>query len=156
VTWIEARLLRMLSSRTQRPHPLANDDWRNRFLKAAAPIGAVTPKTTLEAIAGIARAPWVNAGALYALFDEAYPQPGDGGRRKAPLLPYLAFAPADFALMLSCAGGGLYAPGKFMFDANGNLWSGVNWMPVLSQVSRTTSAGVRSSSLRTGQHCRLR
>jgi len=30
---------------------------------------------------------------------------------------------------LSFAGGGIYAPGKFMFDANGNLWSGVNWMP---------------------------
>src|SRR5215471_16410429 len=50
-------------------------------------------------------------------------------RRKAPFLPYLAYAPPDFALMLSFAGGGIYAPGKFLFDANGNLWSGVNWMP---------------------------
>ncbi len=108
---------------------VANDDWRNRFLKAATTTGGSTPKSTLEAMASIARAPWVNADALYALFDEAYPQPSDGGRRKAPFLPYLAFSPPDFALMLCFAGGGLFAPGKFMFDANGNLWSGVNWMP---------------------------
>jgi hypothetical protein len=108
---------------------VANNDWRDRFLKAATPIGGAAPNTTLEAIADVARAPWVNASALYALFDEAYPQPSDGGPRKAPFLPYLAYAPPDFALMLSFAGGGLDAPGKFMFDANGNLWSGVNWMP---------------------------
>ena len=108
---------------------VANDDWRNRFLKAATPIGGATPKSTLEAMAGIARTPWANPNALYALFDEAYPQPADGSRRKAPFLPYLAYAPPDFALMLSFAGGGVYAPGKFMFDPNGNLWSGVNWMP---------------------------
>ena len=83
----------------------------------------------LEAIAGIARTPWANANALYALFDEAYPEPKDGSRRKSPFAPYLAWAPPDFALMLTFAGGGLFAPGKFMFDANGNLWSGVNWMP---------------------------
>ena len=108
---------------------IANNDWRDRFLKAATPIGGTTPKNTIEAIAAIARAPWVNANELYALFDQAYPEPKDGNRRKAPFLPYLAYAPPDFALMLSFAGGGLCAPGKFMFDANGNLWSGVNWMP---------------------------
>ena len=108
---------------------VGSDDWRNRFLKAATPIGGVLPKSTLEAMAGIARTPWAEPSALYALFDEAYPQPADGSRRKAPFLPYLAFAPPDFALMLTFAGGGAYAPGKFCFDANGNLWSGVNWMP---------------------------
>lgn len=108
---------------------VANDDWLNRFLEAATTTGGAPPKSTLEAMASIARAPWINADALYKLFDEAYPQPSDGGRRKAPFLPYLAFSPPDFALMLCFAGGGLFAPGKFMFDANGNLWSGVNWMP---------------------------
>jgi hypothetical protein len=113
---------------------MANNDWRDRFLKAATPIGGTTPKNTVEAIAAIARAPWVNANELYALFDQAYPEPKDCSRRKAPFLPYLAYAPPDFALMLSLAGGGLCAPGKFMFDANGNLWSGVNWMPGSSPV----------------------
>ena len=54
-------------------------------------------------------------------------------------MPYLAYAPPDFALMLTFAGG-LSAPGKFMFDANGNLWSGVNWMPG-SQSSVTHNIG---------------
>jgi hypothetical protein len=107
----------------------ADNNWRDRFFKAATPVGGPTPKSTLEAMAHIARTPWANAGTLYGLFDEAYPQPSDGSRRKAPFAPYLAYAPPDFALMLSFAGGGVYAPGKFLFDANGNLWSGVNWMP---------------------------
>ena len=37
--------------------------------------------------------------------------------------------PKDFALVLRFSGGGVYAPGRLMFDADGNLWSGVNWMP---------------------------
>jgi hypothetical protein len=108
---------------------VTNDDWRGRFLKAANTEQGTTLNSTLEAMTNIARRPWVNAGMLYALFDEAYPQQSDGGRRKAPFLPYLAYAPPDFALMLCFAGGGVCAAGKFMFDADGNLWSGVNWMP---------------------------
>src|SRR5271166_6466844 len=68
---------------------VANDDWRARFYKAATPTGGATPKNTLEAIAGIAREPWANPKDLYALFDEAYPQPKDGARRSAPFVPYL-------------------------------------------------------------------
>jgi len=88
---------------------VANDDWRARFLKAATPLSGVTPKNTLEAMAGIARAPWAEPKALYALFDEVYPQPKDGSRRNAPFVPYLAFAPSDFALMLRFTGGGAAA-----------------------------------------------
>ena len=107
---------------------VANDDWRTRFLKTATPTGGVTPKNTLEAMAGIAREPWVNPKDLYALFDEAYPQPADGSRRSAPFVPYLAYVPDDFVLSLAFAGGGVYSPGRLMFDADGNLWSGQNWM----------------------------
>lgn len=103
--------------------------WRDRFLEAATPVGGAKPKTTLEAMAGIARRPWANAKEFYALFDEAYPQPKDGSRRAAPFLPYLAWTPPDFALSLCFAGGGMCANGRFMFDADGNLWSGQNWMP---------------------------
>ena len=106
----------------------ADDNWRARFLKAATPPGRATPTNTLEAMAGIARAPWVNPKELYALFDEAYPQPEDGARRKAPFVPYLAYTPPDFVLSLCFAGGGMFANGRFMFDADGNLWSGQNWM----------------------------
>jgi hypothetical protein len=48
---------------------VADDGWRARFLKAATPPSGVTPTNTLEAMAGIARAPWANPAALYALFD---------------------------------------------------------------------------------------
>jgi hypothetical protein len=106
----------------------ANDDWRARFLKAATPPTGVTPKNTLEAMAGIARAPWTAPKDLYGLFDEAYPQPKDGSRRSAPFVPYLAYTPDDFSLMLCFAGGGVYSAGRLMFDAEGNLWSGQNWM----------------------------
>jgi hypothetical protein len=61
---------------------------------------------------------------------EAYPQPKNPlERRKAPFAPYLAYVPGDFALSLCFAGGGNYAAGRLMFDAEGNLWSGQNWLP---------------------------
>ena len=92
------------------------------------PSGGATPRTpwrlwpVLPASLGLGQN-------LYALFDEAYPQPKDGARRAAPFVPYLAWSQIDFALSLCFAGGGMYSPGRFMFDAEGNLWSGQNWMP---------------------------
>ena len=122
---------------------VANDDWRARFLKAATPTGGVTPKNTLEAMADIAREPWAAPKELYALFDEAYPLPAPDARRSAPFTPYLVYAPNDFALSLSFTGGGNYAAGRFMFDAEGNLWSGQNWLPgSQSGVNKSTGGGV--------------
>lgn len=118
----------------------ANDDWRGRFFNAAKSTSGATPKNTLEAIAGIAREPWAHPKELFALFNEAYPQPKDGSRRAAPFVPYLALTPPDFALTLCFAGGGMCANGRFMFDADGNLWSGQNWMPG-SQSGVNTSIG---------------
>ena len=88
-----------------------------------------SPRRLSKRSQAIARRPWANAKELYALFDEAYPQPKDGSRRKAPFVPYLAWSPPDFMLSLCFAGGGMCANGRFMFDAEGNLWSGQNWMP---------------------------
>lgn len=122
---------------------VANDDWKVRFFKAATPTGGATPKNTLEAMAGIAREPWAAPKDLYGLFDEAYPQPKDGSRRSAPFVPYLAYVPDDFALSLCFSGGGVYANGRFMFDAEGNLWSGQNWMPgSQSGVNHSIGGGV--------------
>src|SRR5271169_6081530 len=122
---------------------VANDDWRARFFKAATPTGGTTPKNTLEAIAGIAREPWANPKELYAIFDETYPLPAPDARRSAPFIPYLVYAPDDFALSLCFSGGGDYANGRFMFDADGNLWSGQNWMPgSQSGVNKSTGGGV--------------
>jgi len=106
----------------------ADDAWRGQFLKAATPTGGTAPADILQAIAGIARESYAHPKDLYALFDQAYPQPKDGSRRAAPFVPYLAYVPSDFSLMLSFAGGGTYSAGRLMFDANGNLWSGQNWM----------------------------
>jgi len=109
---------------------VTDDNWRARFLKAATPTGGATPKNILEAIEGIARQPWAAANDLYALFDEAYPQSENPLlRRQAPFAPYLAYAPKDFALSLVFTGGGNYSAGRLMFDAQGNLWSGQNWLP---------------------------
>ncbi len=121
----------------------ADDGWRADFLKAATPTGGATPENTLEAMAGIARTPWASPKALYALFEKAYPQPKDGARRSAPFVPYLAYAPPDFALMLRFAGGGVYSAGRLMFDAKGNLWSGQNWMAgSQSGVNQSIGGGV--------------
>ncbi|MBU3565877.1 hypothetical protein [Polynucleobacter sp. MWH-HuK1] len=122
---------------------VADDDWRARFLKAATPPSGVTPKNTLEAMAGIARAPWVAPKDIYGLFDQAYPQPKDGSRRSTPFAPYLAYVPDDFALSLRFAGGGVYSAGRLMFDAKGNLWSGQNWMAgSQSGVNKSIGGGV--------------
>ena len=122
---------------------VTNDDWRARFFKASTPPSGVTPKNTLEAMAGIARVPWASPKELYTLFDEAYPQPKDGSRRKAPFVPYLAYVPDDFALSLCFAGGGVYSAGRLMFDGQGNLWSGQNWMAgSQSGVNQSIGGGV--------------
>jgi len=122
---------------------VADDNWRSSFYKAATPTRGTTPKNTLEAAAGIAREPWNAPNELFALFDQAYPQPKDGAERAAPFLPYLALAPPDFALSLCFAGGGMYANGRFMFDKDGNVWSGQNWMPgSQSGVLRNIGGGV--------------
>src|SRR6516225_7129558 len=123
---------------------VANDDWRARFFKAATPTSGATPKNTLEAMAGIAREPWAAPKELYRLYDEAYPLPAPDARRSgAPFAPYLVFVPDDFALSLAFSGGGDYANGRFMFDADGNLWSGQNWLPgSQSGVNKSTGGGV--------------
>jgi hypothetical protein len=129
---------------------VANDAWRAHILTATTPPGGAAPRTTLEAAEAIARRPWANAKELYALFDEAYPQPKDGSRRQAPFVPYLAWPPPDFMLSLCFAGGGMCANGRFMFDADGNLWSGQNWMPgSQSGTIRSIGGGVLKMALPT-------
>ena len=107
---------------------VADDAWKADFLKTATPASEVALTDTLAAMAGIARAPWADPKGLYALFDKAYPQPKDGARRSAPFVPYLAYEPTDFAMILKFSGGGIYSAGKLHPDADGNIWSGQNWM----------------------------
>src|SRR5262249_60512390 len=61
-------------------YTVADEGWRARFLKAATPPDGAMPKSTLEAMANIARRPWANAKELWALFEEAAPQRETGPR----------------------------------------------------------------------------
>lgn len=100
-----------------------------RFVTMLAPEGA----TTLDAVVSIARQPWQHSSELFELFAESYPAPVTANpeqrRTDVTYLPYLSYAPEDFALSLRFTGGGTYAPGRITFDADGNMWSGQNWMP---------------------------
>ena len=126
---------------------VADDSWRARFFKAATPASGSAPTNTLEAMAGIAREPWADPKDLYALFDEAYPLPAPDARRAAPFIPYLVYVPDDFALSLCFSGGGNAAAGRIVFDAEGNVWSGQNWLPgSQSGVNKSTGGGVSKFS----------
>jgi hypothetical protein len=120
---------------------VANDEWRARLFTAATPTAGAIPKNTLEAMAGIARTPWANPKALYDLFNEAYPLPAPDGRRSAPFAPYLVYAPPDFTLSLWFGGGGSYSNGNMVFDAEGNMWCGQNWLAGSQSGVRMSTGG---------------
>ncbi len=94
-----------------------------QFLKLA------NADNTLQALSNIAKSPHTNASDLFKLFETQWPAPQGRERLSAPYVPYLNYQPSSFALMVRFAGGGLYAPGKLHIDADGNIWSGQNWMP---------------------------
>lgn len=70
--------------------------WQDNFLKYSTPLGGKQPENTAEAMIGIAQSPWANPVALYALFDQAYPQPGDG----FPAIPTARFQSVGEVLLL--------------------------------------------------------
>jgi hypothetical protein len=78
--------------------------------------------------------PLIDPEKLFALLDAFYPVPQGKTLRRTPYLPYLSYAPSAWLLPLKFTGGGLSAPGKIMFDAEGNAWTGVNFI-VGSQAS---------------------
>ena len=77
----------------------SSEGWRGRFLKASPPTGGPEPTNTLEAMAGVARESWADPKDLFALFEEAYPQPHDGSRRAAPFVPYLVLCAGRLRLV---------------------------------------------------------
>ena len=92
------------------------------------------------------------------MFDEAYPLPKDGCRRSAPFVPYLAYTPDDFALSLCFSAVADLTPlANMIFDAEGNLWSGMNWLPgSQSGVNKSIGGGYESSSAPTEPRSRRR
>ncbi|PTO54272.1 hypothetical protein CWN94_10700 [Vibrio splendidus] len=95
---------------------------------------------TIEALVKIAKTPYMHNDELFDLFKTAYTYPKGEQRRDTDYLPYLSYQPDDFALMVRITGGGTYSPGRMMFDNQGQLWSGQNWMPG-SQSGLNTAIG---------------
>lgn len=101
---------------------------------AATPPRGGAPTNTLAAAETIAKYPWYQPARIFALLDKFYPISQGKTLRPVPRMPYLSFAPSAWVLPLKFGGGGLNAPGKIMFDADGNAWTGVNFI-VGSQAS---------------------
>jgi streptogramin lyase len=103
------------------------------FVAATGPDGKA-PTDTLIAAQSIARNAAYKPERVFGLLDSFYPVPKGKTLRATPYLPYLSFAPSAWVLPLKFTGGGLNAPGKIMFDSEGNAWTGANFI-VGSQAS---------------------
>ncbi|MBR0696749.1 hypothetical protein [Bradyrhizobium lablabi] len=101
---------------------------------ATTPPGGKAPTDTLGALLSVARNSAYRPEKLFALLDAFYPIPQGKNLRRPPYMPYLNYAPTAWTLPLKFTGGGLSAPGKIMFDSEGNAWTGVNFI-VGSQAS---------------------
>jgi streptogramin lyase len=127
-----ATLASLLAGCTTRVRP---DACTNLFAATISPAGKA-PADTLAAAQSVARNPAYQPSKLFALLDAFYPVPQGKTLRRTPYLPYLSYAPSAWVLPLKFTGGGLSAPGKIMFDGEGNAWTGVNFI-VGSQASDT-------------------
>ncbi|HKF67016.1 MAG TPA: carboxypeptidase-like regulatory domain-containing protein, partial [Vicinamibacterales bacterium] len=97
------------------------------FAAATSPTGRA-PTDTLVALHSIARYPAYKPERVFALIDQFYPVPPGKKLRATPFMPYLVYAPSAWVIGLKFSGGGLNAPGKIMFDSEGNLWTGTNFI----------------------------
>jgi hypothetical protein len=100
----------------------------SRFFAATTPRSGKAPADTLTALEAVARDPSYQPERLFGLLDAFYPVPQGKTLRSTPFLPYLTWAPSAWVFPLRFGGGGLNAPGRMMFDSNGNLWAGDNFI----------------------------
>lgn len=125
-----ATLSSLLAGCTTRVRP----DACASLFDATTPPGGKAPTDTLGALQSVARNCAYRPERLIALLDAFYPVPQGKNLRRTPYMPYLNYAPSAWTLPLKFTGGGLSAPGKIMFDVEGNAWTGVNFI-VGSQAS---------------------
>ena len=97
------------------------------FVAATSPTGTV-PADTLAAAQNIVRYPGHEAAKVFALLNTYYPIPKGKKMRPTPFLPYLDFAPSAWVFPLKFVGGGVSGGGKLMFDSQGNVWVGNNFI----------------------------
>jgi len=95
---------------------------------AATPPAGGAPTDTLVALHSIARRPAYQPERVFALIEQFYPVPQGKKLRATPFMPYLVYPPSAWVIGLKFSGGGLNAPGKIMFDSEGNLWTGTNFI----------------------------
>jgi hypothetical protein len=105
-----------------------NADACNNFFAAATPPNGKAPTDTLQAAEAIACNPAYKPERLFDLLDKFYPVPKGKTLRATPFSPYLSVAPSAWVLPLEFTGGGVNAPGKIMFDSEGNAWVGDNFI----------------------------
>jgi len=98
------------------------------LLEATTPPSGKPPTDTLSALQAIARYPSYKPERVFALVDRFYPVPLGKKLRATPFMPYLVYAPSAWVIGLKFSGGGLNAPGKIMFDSEGNAWTGTNFI----------------------------
>lgn len=103
------------------------DACKSLFAAATPPSGQV-PTDTLAAAHAVARNAAYKPERLFALLDAFYPVPQGKTLRSTPFLPYLSYAPSAWVMPLKFTGGGLTAPGKIMFDSEGDAWAGANFI----------------------------
>ncbi|WP_439400431.1 hypothetical protein ACRQ5Q_43720 (plasmid) [Bradyrhizobium sp. PMVTL-01] len=99
-----------------------------RLFAATTPPDGKAATDTLGALQSVARNSAYRPERLFALLDVFYPIPQGKNLRRPPYMPYLNYAPTAWTLPLKFTGGGLSAPGKIMFDSEGNAWTGVNFI----------------------------
>jgi len=119
-----ATLSSLLAGCTTRVKP---DACASLFAATTPPAGKA-PTDTLGALQSVARNSAYRPERLFGLLDAFYPIPQGKNLRRPPYMPYLNYAPTAWTLPLKFAGGGQSAPGKIMFDAEGNAWTGVNFI----------------------------
>jgi streptogramin lyase len=98
------------------------------LLAAATPPTDKAPTDTLTALQAIARYPAHRPEKVFALVEQFYPVPAGKKLRAPPFMPYLVYPPSAWLIGLKFTGGGLNAPGKIMFDSDGNAWTGSNFI----------------------------
>jgi len=121
---IFATLANVVAACAARVKPDACD----KLFEAATPPTGKAPTDTLAALQSIARYPAYKPERVFALVDQFYPVPQGKKLRATPFMPYLVYAPSAWVVGLKFSGGGLNAPGKIMFDSEGNAWTGTNFI----------------------------